>query len=267
MNLQMSQDAQNLVKALKGDTKAQGNWGEIILQRILEISGLVKDREYFVQVSITTEDGKRYQPDIIVQLPDKKNIIIDSKVSLIAYDRYISNENEDDKQKEINSHLLSIKAHLKSLNSKNYQNLYKIDSLDFVFMFIPIEGAFALALQNDRQLYDTAFEMNIIIVSPTTLLATLRTIENMWNREYQNRNAFEIAKQSGDLFDKFVGFIEDLKNVGDRMDQAKKSYVGAMKKLTDGSGNLVRRVEKIKELGAKTSKSLPQNIVERAKEE
>ena len=267
MNLQMSQDAQNLVKALKGDTKAQGNWGEIILQRILEISGLVKDREYSAQESITTEDGKRFQPDVVVKLPGKKNIIIDSKVSLIAYDRYVSYEHEDDKQKEINNHLLSIKGHLKSLNSKNYQNLYKIDSLDFVFMFIPIEGAFALALQNDRQLYDIAFEMNIIIVSPTTLLATLRTIENMWNREYQNRNAFEIAKQSGDLYDKFVGFIEDLKIVGDRMDQAKKSYVGAMKKLTDGSGNLVRRVEKIKELGAKTSKSIPQNIVERAKEE
>jgi DNA recombination protein RmuC len=267
MNKQMSEDANNLVKALKGDTKAQGNWGEIILQRILEISGLVKNREYIIQESIIAEDGKRFQPDVVVQLPERKNIIIDSKVSLIAYDRYVSSEHEEEKQKEINNHLLSIKAHLKNLSSKNYQNLYKIDSLDFVFMFIPIEGAFALALQNDRQLYDTAFEMNIIIVSPTTLLATLRTIENMWKREYQNRNAFEIAKQSGALYDKFVGFVKDLEDVGDRIDKAKISYEGAYTKLKSGSGNLVKKVEDIKKLGAKASKSLPASIVNRAEEE
>ena len=268
MNLQISQDAQNLTNALKGEIKTMGNWGEMILERILEISGLKKDREYIIQESVTTEDGKRLQPDVIVRLPDKKIIIIDSKVSLLAYEKYTSLDDDKEKLTALKEHILSIRSHVKNLNSKGYQNLYQNESLDFVLMFIPIEGAFALALQNDNSLYNYAFgEMDITIVSPTTLLATLRTIENMWKREYQNRNAFEIAKQSGALYNKFVGFVDDLIDVGNRMDQAKNSYEGAMKKLSEGTGNLVKRAEKIKELGAKTTKSIPQKIVERAEDE
>ncbi len=265
MNLQMSQDAQNLTNALKGEVKTMGNWGEMILERILEISGLEKDREYIIQESVTTEDGKRLQPDVIVKLPDKKNIIIDSKVSLLAYEKYTSLDDEKEKQIVLKEHISSIRSHLKNLSSKGYQNLYQNESLDFVLMFIPIEGAFALALQNDNSLYNYAFgEMNIIIVSPTTLLATLRTIENIWKQEYQSRNVIEIAKQSGALYDKFVGFVDDLIDIGNRMDQAKNSYEGAMKKLSEGTGNLVNRAERIKKLGAKTSKSLPQKILDRS---
>ena len=268
MNLQISQDAQNLTNALKGEIKTMGNWGEMILERILEISGLKKDRDYIIQESVTTEDGKRLQPDVIVRLPDKKIIIIDSKVSLLAYEKYTSLDDDKEKLTALKEHILSIRSHVKNLNSKGYQNLYQNESLDFVLMFIPIEGAFALALQNDNSLYNYAFgEMDITIVSPTTLLATLRTIENIWKQEYQSRNVIEIAKQSGALYDKFVGFVDDLIDVGNRMDQAKNSYEGAMKKLSEGTGNLVKRAEKIKELGAKTSKSLPQNIVERAEDE
>ena len=268
MNLQMSQDAQNLTNALKGEVKTMGNWGEMILERILEISGLEKDREYIIQESVTTEDGKRLQPDVIVRLPDKKNIIIDSKMSMVAYEKYTSLDDEKEKQIALKEHILSIRSHLKNLSSKGYQNLFQNESLDFVLMFIPIEGAFALALQNDNSLYNYAFgEMNIIIVSPTTLLATLRTIENIWKQEHQSRNVIEIAKQSGALYDKFVGFIDDLIDLGTRMDQAKNSYEGAMKKLSEGTGNLVNRAEKIKKLGAKTSKSLPPKILERAEDE
>lgn len=268
LNLQMSQDAQNLTNALKGEVKTMGNWGEMILERILEISGLEKDREYIIQESATTEDGKRLQPDVIVRLPDKKNIIIDSKMSMVAYEKYTSLDDEKEKQIALKEHILSIRSHLKNLSSKGYQNLFQNESLDFVLMFIPIEGAFALALQNDNSLYNYAFgEMNIIIVSPTTLLATLRTIENIWKQEHQSRNVIEIAKQSGALYDKFVGFIDDLIDIGNRMDQAKNSYEGAMKKLSEGTGNLVNRAEKIKKLGAKTSKSLPPKILERAEDE
>ena len=268
MNLQMSQDAQNLTNALKGEVKTMGNWGEMILERILEISGLEKDREYIIQESVTTEDGKRLQPDVIVRLPDKKNIIIDSKMSMVAYEKYTSLDDEKEKQIALKEHISSIRSHLKNLSSKGYQNLLQNESLDFVLMFIPIEGAFALALQNDNSLYNYAFgEMNIIIVSPTTLLATLRTIENIWKQEHQSRNVIEIAKQSGALYDKFVGFVDDLIDIGNRMDQAKNSYEGAMKKLSEGTGNLVNRAERIKKLGAKTSKSLPPKILERAEDE
>ncbi|MCH7770900.1 MAG: DNA recombination protein RmuC [Bacteroidetes bacterium] len=268
MNLQMSQDAQNLTNALKGEVKTMGNWGEMILERILEISGLEKDREYIIQESVTTEDGKRLQPDVIVRLPDKKNIIIDSKMSMVAYEKYTSLDDEKEKQIALKEHISSIRSHLKNLSSKGYQNLFQNESLDFVLMFIPIEGAFALALQNDNSLYNYAFgEMNIIIVSPTTLLATLRTIENIWKQEHQSRNVIEIAKQSGALYDKFVGFVDDLIDIGNRMDQAKNSYEGAMKKLSEGTGNLVNRAERIKKLGAKTSKSLPPKILERAEDE
>ena len=266
INRQMSDDAQNLVKALKGDTKAQGDWGEIQLERILERSGLRKGEEYSVQESFTSEDGSRKRPDVIINLPEKKKIIIDSKVSLVDYERFVSAE-EDQKNIHLKSFIGSVKKHIKELSEKEYQNLFENGSLDFVLMFIPIEPAFSMAIQFGDNLYVDAYDKNIIIVSPSTLLATLRTIANIWKQEHQNRNVLEIAKQSGALYDKFVGFVNDLIDVGNRMDQAKSSYEGAMKKLSDGSGNLVNRAEKIKELGAKTSKSLPQNIVERAKEE
>jgi len=264
LNQQMSKDATNLTNALKGQTKTQGNWGEFILESILEKSGLEKNREYFVQESLTTESGKRFQPDVLVKLPDNKTIVIDSKVSLIAYEKFSSSEDENEKSSAIREHILSIRNHLKGLSSKSYQNLYQIQSLDFVLMFLPIEPAFGLAVQNDIGLFNEAFEKNIVIVSPSTLLATLRTIASIWRQENQNKNALEIARQSGALYDKFVGFVEDLIAVGNKIDSSKESYVNAMKKLHEGSGNLVSRVERIKKLGAKTTKSLPQSLLDKS---
>jgi DNA recombination protein RmuC len=264
MNQKITQEATNLTNALKGQTKTQGNWGEFILESILEKSGLVKGREYVVQESITAESGKRFQPDVIINLPENKSIIIDSKVSLIGYEKFVSADDENEKQLGLREHINSIRSHIKNLSGKNYQNLYQIESLDFVLMFMPIEPAFAYAVQSDPSIFTDAFEMNIVIVSPSTLLATLRTIASIWRQENQNKNALEIAKQSGALYDKFVGFAEDLKSVGDRMEQAKTSYSNAMNKLVDGSGNLVGRVEKIKRLGAKASKTLPPSILNRA---
>jgi DNA recombination protein RmuC len=264
LNQQMSKDANNLTNALKGQSKTQGNWGEFILESILEKSGLVKGREYVVQESITAESGRRFQPDVIINLPENKSIIIDSKVSLVGYEKFVSSETEHEKQLGLREHINSIRSHIKNLSGKNYQNLYQIESLDFVLMFMPIEPAFAYAVQSDASLFTDAFEQNIVIVSPSTLLATLRTISSIWRQENQNKNAFEIARQSGALYDKFVSFIQDLKIVGDRIDQAKGSYNDAWNKLKDGSGNLVGRIEKIKKLGAKASKSLPPSILNRA---
>lgn len=259
-NQQMSKDAKDLTNALKGETKTQGNWGEFILESILEKSGLVKDREYSVQQSFTTENGNRLQPDILINLPDKKTIVIDSKVSLNAYEKYSSSDDEVEKQKAIKEHLISIKKHIKELSEKNYQNLYQLNSLDFVLMFLPIEPAFGLAIQAEHNLFITAYEKNIILVSPTTLLATLRTIANIWKQTYQNKNALEIARQSGALYDKFQGLLKDLQNVGDKLLATQTSYDSAIKKLHTGKGNLVSSVEKIKKLGAKTTKSLPSSF-------
>jgi len=264
MNQQITQEAKNLTEALKGQTKTQGNWGEFILESILEKSGLVKGREYLVQEAITDESGKRFQPDVIVNLPENKSIVIDSKVSLIAYERFISSENESEKEKALRDHILSIRTHLKNLSAKNYQSLYKLNSLDFVLMFMPIEPAFALAVQQDSSLFNDAFEMNIVIVSPSTLLATLRTIASIWRQENQNRNALEIARQAGALYDKFVNFYNDLIEVGKKLNLAKDSYDEAMKKIHDGRGNLISGVEKMKQLGAKASKSLPLSALNRA---
>jgi DNA recombination protein RmuC len=201
---------------------------------------------------------------VIIKLPENKSIVIDSKVSLVGYEKFISSEKEQEKQLALREHINSIRAHIKNLGSKNYQNLYQLESLDFVLMFMPIEPAFALAVQSDTTLFSDAFEKNIVIVSPSTLLATLRTIASIWRQENQNKNALEIARQSGALYDKFVSFVDDLLNVGKRIDESKNSYLDAMKKLTDGSGNLVRRAEKIKLLGAKTTKNLPKSILDRA---
>lgn len=263
MNQQITQEAKNLTEALKGQSKTQGNWGEFILESILEKSGLVKGREYFVQESLMTESGKRFQPDVIVNLPENKSIIIDSKVSLNAYERYISAEDDNEKSKALREHIISIRSHLKNLSSKNYQSIYQLNSLDFVLMFMPIEPAFALAVQQDSNLFNDAFEMNIVIVSPSTLLATLRTIASIWRQENQNKNALEIAKQAGALYDKFVNFYNDLLEVGKKLDSAKDSYEEAMKKVHDGRGNLIAGVEKIKQLGAKASKSIPSAALNR----
>jgi DNA recombination protein RmuC len=264
LNTQITKEAENLAKAIKGDTKTQGNWGEFILERILEKSGLTKDREYRVQASFVTEEGKRYQPDIIVQLPDDKHIIIDAKVSLVSYEQFFNAEQASERALALKKHILSIRKHIKELSEKNYHSEYGLKGLDFVLMFIPIEPAFSLAVQHDLDIFNEAYEKNIVLVSPTTLIATLRTIANIWKHEYQNHNALEIAQQGGALYDKFVGFVEDLKHLGRQMDVAQKAYQEAMKKLYEGKGNLVRRAHNIKALGARTSKALDQNLVDRA---
>lgn len=265
LNLKMTTDAENLTKALKGESKTMGNWGEFILESILEKSGLVKGREYEIQESVRSEEGSQMRPDIVVKLPEKKNIIIDSKVSLVDYERYV---NTDDKEKEehyLKMHVASLRRHIKSLSAKNYQSLYDIAGLDFVLLFMPVEPAFSLAIQAEEKLFMDAYEMNIIIVSPSTLIATLRTIASIWRQEYQNRNAQEIARQGGALYDKFVGFLNDLVEIGKKLDDTQKAYKASMNKLSDGKGNLIKKVQDIKELGASTSKNLPQNLLDRAK--
>lgn len=264
MNLQMSKETLNLTKALKGDSKMQGNWGELILERVLEKSGLEKDREYFVQQSHTNADGNRVFPDVVINLPDGKKMIVDSKVSLTSYEKFINEEDDNLKNGFLKEHVNSIKRHIEQLGEKNYQDLYQIESPDFVLLFIPMEPAFALALNEDTTLYNKAFEKNIVIVTPSTLLATLRTIDSMWANQKQQENAFEIARQAGALYDKFEGFIADLIVVGKKMDEGKKAYEESMKKLCTGNGNLVTSAEKLKKMGAKAKKSLPESIINKA---
>lgn len=267
LNKQITKEAENLTKALKGDSKAQGNWGEVILERILEKSGLEKGREYDTQASETGEDGKRYQPDVIIRLPEQKHIIVDAKISLTAYERFTNETDEAEKLLQLKLHIGSIKSHVKGLGNKNYQNLYGLDGLDFVFLFIPIEPAFMLAVQQEPELFNEAYAKNIVIISPTTLMATLRTIASIWKQEYQSKNAIEIARQSGALYDKFVGFTEDLLKVGDNLETTKKNYNSALNKLTEGKDNLVKKTENIKKLGAKTSKQIDQTLISKSIEE
>ncbi|MBU1097616.1 MAG: DNA recombination protein RmuC [Bacteroidetes bacterium] len=267
LNQQMTKEANNLTKALRGDQKTQGNWGEFILESVLEKSGLSKGREYTIQESFKSEDGNLQRPDVIVYLPENKNIIIDSKVSLTAYEQCVSADDEALRISHLNNHIKSVRSHIKLLSQKNYQNLYELNTPDFVLMFMPIEPAFALAVQHDAALFQEAFDKNIVIVSPSTLLATLRTIASIWRQESQNKNALEIARQSGALYDKFVGFVEDLVNIGKRLDSTQDTYKEAMKKLQDGSGNLIRRTERLKELGAKTSKILPTSLLDGSDED
>ncbi len=267
MNEKMSKETINLTKALKGDSKMQGNWGELVLERVLEKSGLEKDREYFVQQSHTNGDGNRVFPDVVINLPDGKKMIVDSKVSLTAYEKYINEEDDNLKSSYLKEHVTSIKRHVEQLGEKNYQDLYHIESPDFVLLFIPIEPAFASALNEDTTLYNKAFEKNIVIVTPSTLLATLRTIDSMWTNQKQQENALEIARQAGALYDKFEGFVTDLVTVGKKMDEGKKAYEESMKKLYTGGGNLITSVEKLKKMGAKAKKSLPENIIARAEKE
>jgi DNA recombination protein RmuC len=267
MNIQMSKETINLTKALKGDSKMQGNWGELVLERVLEKSGLEKGREYEVQQSFTTAEGNRVFPDVVINLPDGKKMIVDSKVSLTAYERHINEEDEDLKIGHLKEHVNSIKRHVDQLGNKNYQDLYQIESPDFVLLFIPIEPAFAMALNEDNALYNKAFEKNIVIVTPATLLATLRTIDSMWANQKQQENAFEIARQAGALYDKFEGFVADLIKIGKKIDETKTEYSGAMSKLVDGKGNLIISVEKLKKMGAKAKKSLPEKILSRAEKD
>ncbi|MDY8138882.1 DNA recombination protein RmuC [Aquimarina sp. 2201CG5-10] len=267
LNEQMSKEATNLTKALKGDSKMQGNWGELVLERVLEKSGLEKDREYFVQQSFTTDDGQRVLPDVVIYLPDNKKMVIDSKVSLTAYERFVNEDDDDLKANYLKEHINSLKRHVDQLSEKNYQDLYDIESPDFVLLFVPIEPAFAIAINEDNKLYNQAFEKNIVIVTPSTLLATLRTIDTMWNNEKQQRNAIEIARQAGALYDKFEGLVKDLTGVGKKIDDAKKDYSSAMNKLVEGRGNLITSVEKLKKMGAKAKKSLPEAIIKRATED
>lgn len=265
-NIQISQEAVNLTKALKGDSKMQGNWGELVLERVLEKSGLEKDREYVVQQNFTRDDGSRVLPDVIINLPNNKKMVIDSKVSLTAYERFVNSEYEE-RELNLKEHLTSIKRHIDQLSAKKYEDLYEIESPDFVLMFIPIEPAFAIAVNEDTTLYSKAFEKNIVIVTPTTLLATLRTIDTMWNNEKQQRNAIEIARQAGSLYDKFEGFMNDLIGIGKKIDATKSDYSSAMNKLFEGRGNIINSIEKIKKMGAKAKKSLPESILKRAESE
>ena len=265
LNKSIGEQAQNLTSALKGDVKQQGDWGELILEKTLEISGLRKDIDYHAQQSYSDEDGRKIV-DVIVHLPDKKDIVIDSKVSLTAYEAYTSAEDEAEKERQLKNHIGSIKAHIKGLSGKNYQNLDGVRTLNFVLMFIPIEAAYLLTVQNDRDIFQDALNSNIVLVCPSTLLAVLRTVHALWRLENQNANAREIAEQAGKLYDKFAGFVGKMEGVGSQLDKASRSYDDAYKSLASGRGNLISRADKIKKLGARASKNLPDELVEEAKD-
>ena len=262
LNLRMTDETRALTNALKGESKTQGDWGELVLETILENSGLRKGEEYLVQDTQTISDGSRLQPDVVIRLPESKHLVIDSKVSITAYTRYIQADDEAIKTAELNSHVLSMKQHIQGLSAKNYQDLYGVGSIDFVLMFIPIEPAFLAAMRHAPEIYQEALKKNIVIVCPSTLLATVRTVAHLWRQEHQNRNAQEIARQCASLYDKFVGFVEDLDKVGQRLEQAQISYTDAVGKLKTGRGNLIRTAENVKKLGVKPNKSLPTKLTD-----
>jgi DNA recombination protein RmuC len=263
LNQRLSDEATNLTRALKGQ-KTQGNWGELILERVLEHAGLEKGREYQTQVSLKGPDGERFQPDVLIMLPGNKQVVVDAKVSLTAYQQYVSADDDVIGQAALKQHVLSLRNHVKGLSGKDYKRLEGLHSLDFVLLFVPIEAAFSAALQAEPNLFQEAFDRNIVIVSPTTLLATLRVIDSLWKQERQSQNAREIAERAGWLYDKFVLFIQDLDEVGNRLQQLDKAYGAARNKLTEGRGNLVSRSEQLKLLGARASKNLPADLLERA---
>ena len=267
LNLRMTDETRALTNALKGESKTQGDWGELVLETILENSGLRKGEEYLVQDTQTISDGSRLQPDVVIRLPESKHLVIDSKVSITAYTRYIQADDDSIKTAELNSHVLSIKQHIQGLSAKNYQDLYGVGSIDFVLMFIPIEPAFLAAMRHAPDIYQDALKKNIVIVCPSTLLATVRTVAHLWRQEHQNRNAQEIARQCASLYDKFVGFVEDLDKVGLRLEQAQISYTDAVGKLKTGRGNLIRTAENVKKLGVKPNKSLPSKLTDVADDE
>jgi len=260
LNQQISQDAVNLTNALKGETKTQGTWGEIILEKVLEMSGLRKGIEYSAQVSFSSAEGKTVRPDVIVYLPEGKKVVIDSKVSLIAYERYSSANDQEQKNSALKEHLVSVNNHIRDLGNKSYEDISEIQSLNYVLLFIPVESAFMLAVQSDIEIFRKAFDKNIIIVCPSTLLATLRTIQSIWQFEYQSQNAQSIADRAGKLHDRFVEFISHIENIGVRLEQATSAHEDAMKALSTGRGNLIGQVEKLEKLGVKNRKSLPENL-------
>jgi DNA recombination protein RmuC len=260
MSKKMNEDTTNLTKALKGDSKMQGDWGEMILEKILESSGLRKDHEYSVQESLTTETGRNLRPDIIISYPDNRKVIIDSKVSLTAYARYINAQSPEEQQLALKEHIISVQKHINELSEQNYQKY--VPSLDFVMMFVPIEFALLLALQNNPELWNYAYKKGVLLISPTNLIAALKLIEDLWKREHQNKNAQDIADRGALLYEKFVGFVENLSDIGVSLDKAKTSYDKAYGQLKDGRGNLVEQAEKLKEMGVKTKKTLPSNLLQ-----
>jgi DNA recombination protein RmuC len=262
LNNQLSKDAHNLTSALKGQAKAQGNWGELILERVLEASGLRKGHEYDVQESHTRADGSRAQPDVVVHLPEDRHLIIDAKVSLTAYEEHANAETDHQRDAAMKRHLDSVRAHIRELSEKNYQQLYGLQSLDFVLMFIPVEPAFMLAISHDSDLWQDAWKKNVLLVSPSTLLFVVRTVAHLWRQEQQSRNAQEIASQGGKLYDKLVGFVEDLENLGTKLKQAQSAYEGAYSKFSGGRGNVIRQAEQLKNLGVKPTKQLPKKLID-----
>ena len=262
LNRTVSQEANNLTRALKGSNKTQGNWGELILERVLETAGLRKGEEFDVQESHTTGEGKRLQPDVVLHLPEDRHLVIDAKATLVAYEDYANTEDDKHREAALKRHLDAVRAHIKGLSEKNYQDLYGIKSLDFVLMFIPIEPAFMLAVTHDRELFMDAWNKNVLLVSPSTLLFVVRTVASLWRQEAQNRNAQDIAKRGAELYDKLAGFVEDMESLGNRLGQAQKDYDGAINKLSTGRGNLIRQAEMLKKLGVKPNKSLPSSMVE-----
>ncbi len=262
LSVSLDKDAKDLTKALKSDNKKQGNWGEVILERVLERSGLIKDEEYVLQFTARNDDGAFLRPDVLIKLPDDKHLIIDSKVSLIAYTEYVASEDEDLQNRALKRHLESIKQHIKELSAKRYDTLEGVNSPDFVLLFMPIEPAFSLAVQLDAELFNFAWSQRVVIVSPTTLLATLRTVHSIWKYEKQNQNAMEIAERGGKLYDKFEGFVKDLESIGTHIERTSKAYTEAHKKLSSGSGNILRQVEQLKEMGVPTKKSLPSQYLD-----
>ncbi|MFO7853369.1 MAG: DNA recombination protein RmuC [Bacteroidota bacterium] len=257
LNTKISDEANALTRALKGDSKARGNWGEMILESILEKSGLVKDREFFVQESYTTGEGGRLQPDVIVKYPGNRSIIIDSKVSLIGYEQYVNAETEEEKEKSIKTHLQSVRTHLNKLAEKDYQDEYELESVDFVMMFMPVEPAYFLALQSDNRLWSDSYEKRVLLISPTNLIAALKMIESIWKQEYQSRNVIEIARQGGALYDDFVLLLERLEKLGKKLNETQRQYDETVVKLR-GRGNLINRVGHLKELGIKAKKNMPE---------
>ncbi|MBT5933991.1 DNA recombination protein RmuC [Sulfurimonas sp.] len=256
MNSQLSSDALNLTNALKGENKTQGNWGEIVLESILEQSGLRKDLEYELQATLKSEEGKSYRPDVIIHMPQERDIIIDSKVSLVAYERFINADDKKIKSDSLKEHILSIKSHVKGLNEKKYEKLEGVNTLDFVLLFMPIEGAFLLALEHDGEFFKSAYEQNILVVSPSTLLVTLRTIEHIWRTQRQEEHALKIATEAEGMYEKLVGFVDEMQKIGTHLNKAQESYDKSMNRLHTGRGNVIKKAENIVKLGIKPKKEL-----------
>lgn len=261
-SLRIKDEANSLARALRGDSKKQGNWGEVILERVLERSGLVKDREYRLQASMTDEEGRRLQPDAIIDLPDDKHLVVDAKVSLVAYERWVNADTDEERDAAARQHVQSVENHVKGLSAKNYHDLYQINSPDFVLLFMPIESAFSMSITYKADLFSDAWDRRVVIVSPSTLLATLRTIASMWKQERQTRNVLEIAKEAGALYDKFVGFLQDMDKMGEQLNRAVRTHEDATKKLGTGPGNVIRKVEKLKKLGARASKQIGGHLLD-----